>query len=69
MSDGKRGKRFDDYKNDMMKCAESLLNEIKNFIKEDNDEEDRTETLYGIKSFAEGIMDDAYLLLNKEYYE
>lgn len=67
MSDGKWGKRFDDIKDDMSKCAESLLNEIKNYLNEDDTDEDLFETLYDIKSFAEGIVTDAEFLINKEY--
>lgn len=67
MSDGKWGKCFDDYKDDMTKCAESMLNEIKNYLSEDDTDEDLFETLYDIKSFAEGIVTDVEFLINKEY--
>lgn len=66
---GKWGRCFDDLKDDMTKCAESLLNVIKNYLNEDDEEEERTETLYDIKSFAEGIVTDAEFLINKEYDE
>lgn len=69
MSDGKWGRCFDDIKDDMAKCADSLLNDIKNYLKEDDDEEERAETLYEIKSFAEGIITEAEFLINKEYDE
>ncbi len=63
---GKWDRCFDDIKNDMANCAESMLNEIKNYLSDDTDE-DLTETLYDIKYFTEGIIADTELLLNKEY--
>lgn len=67
---GKWGRCFDDLKDDMTKCVESLLNEIKNYLDEDDlDSEDGNETLYDIKSFAEGIITEAEMLINKEYDE
>lgn len=64
---GKLVRSFDDIKDDMADCAESLLNEIKNYLRGDDTDEDLTETLYDIKYFAEGIIANAELLLNKEY--
>lgn len=70
MSDGKWGRCFDDIKDDMAKCAESLLYEIKNYLKEEEmDTEGGVETLYDIKGLAEGIITEAEFILNKEYDE
>lgn len=64
---GKLVRSFDDIKDDMANCAESILNEIKNYLREDDTFKDLATTLYDIKFFAKGIIADAELLLNKEY--
>lgn len=64
---GKLVRSFDDIKDDMANCAESMLNEIKNYLSEDDTDEDLTETLYDIKFFAEEIIAYIELMLNKEY--
>lgn len=64
---GKLVRSFDDIKDDMADCTESMLNEIKNYLSEDDTDEDLTETIYDIKSFAEGINEDVESLQNREY--
>lgn len=64
---GKLVRSFDDIKDDMANRAESILNEIKNYLSADDTAEDLAVTLYDIKSFAEDIIADVELMINREY--
>lgn len=65
---GKYGRCFDEIKEEMSDMAHDIKNLIENYLKEDElDSEDGFETLYDIKSYAEGIITEAEFLLNKEY--